>query len=124
MSTHLTVDPPAAVAIARCLLARERAKGTLGIELPTPVHEPCAWCTEDDAYLNALLADFNREAFDERRGSWRHPAVDTFRTLPAGVQAELVRDAAGEPATPAPPENAAAALPEPPADAPVEDWFR
>ena len=90
----LVLDPPSAVAAAKCLISRIWRPG-LGNLDPFSFHpRPCAWedFTRDE--LSRMLDDFNAETvYDPRRGRYGHVAVDRVRALPHADQVRLVRAA-------------------------------
>jgi hypothetical protein len=79
----LVLDPPSAVAVALCLIAR--------IDGDSKAHpRPCAWEEWSRADLAAMLDTFHRQAEWSDRGGWRDIGVERFRTLTAQDQRRLV----------------------------------
>lgn len=91
MTDPLVLDPPSAVAAARCLIARLwRLPSIANIQTDAIHPRPCAWEDWDRYDLARMLDAFNRDAYDHRGP---HPAVDRFRRLSVPEQRELVRAA-------------------------------
>lgn len=91
MTDTLVLDPPSAVAAARCLIARIwRLPSIANIQTDAIHPRPCAWEDWDSADLSRMLTAFNRDAYDHRGP---HPDVDRFRRLSAPEQRALVRAA-------------------------------
>lgn len=79
----LVLDPPAAVAVAHCLIARLDGK--------SESHpRPCAWEEWSRAELAAMLATFHEQAEWTDRYGWRDIGVERFRTLTQQDQRRLV----------------------------------
>lgn len=79
----LTLDPPSAVAVAYCLVAR--------LNGPSGVHPRiCAWEDYTRPELADMLATFHRQAEYSDRGGWRDIGVERFRSLPQSEQRALV----------------------------------
>jgi hypothetical protein len=81
-------DPAAAVAIAKCILARRPA---VVPTVQTSHPRPCRWCARSTDDLLAALERFNAwAAYDDRSNSYRRYEVRVFVDLPKERQAELV----------------------------------
>ena len=79
----LVLDPPSAVAVAYCLIAR--------VDGPSKAHpRACAWEEWSRAELAAMLATFHEQAEWSDRGGWRDIGVERFRTQTAQDQRRLV----------------------------------
>lgn len=91
MTEPLVLDPPSAVAAARCLIARLwRLPSLANVQVDAMHPRPCAWEDWDRHELAEMLTAFNRDAYDNRGP---HPDVDRFRRLSAPEQRALVRAA-------------------------------
>ena len=82
----LTLDPPSAVAVAHCLVARLN-----GLSKIHP--RPCAWEDYTRPELAEMLATFHRQAEYSDRGGWRDIGVERFRALTQPEQRALVASA-------------------------------
>lgn len=90
----LVLDPPSAVAVARCLIARLwRTPSVANLDVDAMHPRPCAWeeWSRDD--LAAMLATFHRQAEYHPDRGWRDIGVDRFRRLTQPEQRRMVRAA-------------------------------
>jgi hypothetical protein len=79
----LVLDPPSAVAVAHCLIARLDGK--------SESHpRPCAWEEWSRAELVEMLATFHEQAEYDPRSGWRDIGVERFRSLTQQEQRALV----------------------------------
>lgn len=101
MTVTTLLDPPSAVAVARCLIARLWPLSSIGAAVDADHPRPCAWedWSRDD--LHAMLDAFHEQAGYDPRYGWADPAVQRFRAMTAHEQRQLVR-AAQYPETEAP----------------------
>ena len=94
MTTELILDPPSAVAVGKCLMARIW-RAVMGIPSPDAFHpRPCAWEDYSRSDLDRMLRDFNDAAgYDARWERYRNIEVERFHALSRPEQARLVRAA-------------------------------
>ena len=87
----MTLDPPSAVAAAKCLAAR---LWTLGSS-PSVFHpRSCAWEDYTTSDLVRLVTEHNDAVgYDERTDRYQSVPVERFRALARDHQARLVRAA-------------------------------
>lgn len=79
----LVLDPPAAVAVAYCLISR--------FDGPSEAHpRPCVWDEWSRQDLAAMLDTFHEQAEWTPRYGWRDIGVERFRTLTQQDQRRLV----------------------------------
>lgn len=91
MTDPLVLDPPSAIAASRCLIARLwRLPSVANIQTDAIHPRPCAWEDWSSGDLAAMLDDFNRAAWYDRRP---HPDVDRFRRLTVPEQRAAIRAA-------------------------------
>ena len=89
--TDLVLDPPSAIAAARCLIARQwRLPSLANIQTDAMHPRPCAWEDWSRQELADMLTAFNADAWYDGRP---HPDVDRFRRLTFPEQRSAIRAA-------------------------------
>lgn len=84
-----TLDPPSAVAAAKCLIARDPRRS-----LAPPGSHPvaCLWDEWETPVLLRMVEDFNLDAgYDPDRDRFEDEGAERFRRLPRERQREMVR---------------------------------
>lgn len=90
----LVLDPPSAVAVARCLIARLwRRASVVALDVDAMHPRTCVWEEWDRADLAAMLATFHEQAEWSPRWGWRDVGVERFRTMTVHEQRQLIRAA-------------------------------
>lgn len=90
----LVLDPPSAVAVARCLISRLwHGLSAVNLDMDAMHHRPCAWEEWDRTDLAAMLATFHEQAEWTDRWGWRDVGVERFRAMTVHEQRQLIRAA-------------------------------
>lgn len=78
----LVLDPPSAVAVARCLISRLWTRTSpVRIDVGSMHPRPCAWEEWSRSELAAMLDTFHEQAEWSPRWGWRDVGVERFRAL-------------------------------------------